>query len=70
VYHVEQGLDVSRASEKVMSELRQKTSGEAGLILADSKGNVSVRFDTPHMPTSVLSTGFNVPYTSMIPKWP
>jgi len=70
VYHVEQGLDVSEAAEKVMSELRQKTSGEAGLILADRKGNVTVKFDTPHMPTAILSLGSDVPYSSMTPKWP
>ncbi|MFW9959101.1 MAG: isoaspartyl peptidase/L-asparaginase, partial [Candidatus Odinarchaeota archaeon] len=70
VYHVEQGLNVNEAAERVMSELRQKTSGEAGLILADRKGNVTVKFDTPHMPTAILSSDSDVPYSSMIPKWP
>ncbi len=70
VYHVEQGLDVSNAAEKVMSELRQKTSGEAGLILADRKGNVTVKYDTPHMPTAISSSDSKVLYSSMTPKWP
>lgn len=70
VYHVEQGMDVKKAAERVMSELRQKTSGEAGLILADRKGNVTVKFDTPHMPTAILSSDSEVPYFSMEPKWP
>jgi beta-aspartyl-peptidase (threonine type) len=70
VYHVEQGMNVSKAADDVMSELRQKTSGQAGLILADSKGNVTVKFDTPHMPTAILSSGSDKPYISMTPKWP
>jgi len=70
VYHVEQGLNVNEAAEKVMSELRQKTSGEAGLILADRKGSVAVKFDTPHMPTAILSSDLEAPYFSLVPKWP
>jgi beta-aspartyl-peptidase (threonine type) len=70
VFHVEQGLDVCSAADKVISELRQKTSGEAGLILADNKGNVTVKFDTPHMPAAVLYSGSDAPYLSMTPKWP
>jgi beta-aspartyl-peptidase (threonine type) len=70
VFFVEQGLDVSEAGEKVMSELRQKTSGEAGLILADNKGNVTAKFDTPHMPTAILSSKADVSYSSMTPEWP
>jgi beta-aspartyl-peptidase (threonine type) len=70
VFHVEQGLTVDQAAETVMSELRQKTTGEAGLILADNLGNVAIRFDTPHMPVAVLSGDMNTTYCSMVPKWP
>jgi beta-aspartyl-peptidase (threonine type) len=70
VFHVEQGLTVEQAAETVMSELRQKTTGEAGLILADNLGNVAIRFDTPHMPVAVLSGDMNTAYCSMVPKWP
>ncbi|MFW9833623.1 MAG: isoaspartyl peptidase/L-asparaginase [Candidatus Thorarchaeota archaeon] len=70
VFHVEQGMSVLQAAEIVMSELRQKTSGEAGLILADRLGNVAIRFDTPHMPVAVLSADMKEVYSSMTPKWP
>ena len=70
VFHVEQGLSVQHAAETVMSELRQKTSGEAGLILADNLGNVAIKFDTPHMPVAVLSGDIEDVYYSMTPEWP
>ncbi len=70
VYHVEKGLTVEEAAERIMGELRQKTSGEAGIILADCKGNTTVRFDTPHMPTAILYSDSDAPYTSMTPNWP
>ncbi len=69
VYHVEQGKTVTDACELMMAELRQKTSGEAGLIMADSKGNMSLAFDTPHMPTAVMHAGLKVPYYNLKPKW-
>jgi beta-aspartyl-peptidase (threonine type) len=70
VFHVEQGMTVDQAAETVMSELRQKTTGEAGLILVDNLGNVAIRFDTPHMPVAVLSSEMKATYCSMIPEWP
>jgi len=70
VYRVEEGLGVEEASGRIMDELRQKTSGEAGIILADSRGNMAVRFDTAHMPTAILRSGLDAPYVSMTPKWP
>jgi beta-aspartyl-peptidase (threonine type) len=66
VNYVEEGYSVGDASDKIMAELRQKTTGEAGLILADAQGNVAVRFDTPHMPTAILRKGEAVE-ASMIP---
>jgi beta-aspartyl-peptidase (threonine type) len=70
VFHVEQGMSVQQAATTVMSELRQKTSGEAGLILLDNQGNVAVLFDTPHMPVSILSKEMEEPYIAMKPIWP
>jgi beta-aspartyl-peptidase (threonine type) len=70
VHHVEQGKTVSDASNLMISELRQKTSGEAGLIMADNKGNMSLAFDTPHMPTAILHSDVAEPYYSLRPKWP
>ncbi len=69
VFHVEQGMSVLQAAETVMSELRQKTSGEAGLIIADNLGNVAIKFDTPHMPVGVLSGDMEDIYHSMTPEW-
>lgn len=69
VFHVEQGLSVQQAAETVMSELRQKTSGEAGLILVDKLGNVAIQFDTRHMPVAVLSSDMGDVYCSMTPVW-
>lgn len=70
VYHVEQGLSVQESGTIVMSELRQKTSGEAGLILVDNQGEVAVQFDTPHMPVSIFAKGMDEPYVAMKPSWP
>ncbi|MFW9975857.1 MAG: isoaspartyl peptidase/L-asparaginase family protein [Candidatus Thorarchaeota archaeon] len=70
VFHVEQGLSVQEAAETVMAELRQKTSGEAGLILVDRLGNVAIQYDTPHMPVALISKDMKDIYYSMTPKWP
>ncbi|TET08806.1 MAG: peptidase T [Candidatus Thorarchaeota archaeon] len=70
VFHVEQGLSVKQAANTVMAELRQKTSGEAGLILVDNQGNVAMKFDTPHMPVSILSQEMDEPYFAIRPSWP
>ncbi len=70
VYHVEQGKTVKEATELMISELRQKTTGEAGLIMADKMGNMALAFDTPHMPTAVFNKNMDTPYYSIKPKWP
>lgn len=70
VYYVEQGKTVNEAAELMVSELRQKTSGEAGLIMADKEGNVSLAYDTSHMPVSVLTKEMSEPYFAMRPSWP
>ncbi|MGY5857821.1 MAG: hypothetical protein RTU63_00515, partial [Candidatus Thorarchaeota archaeon] len=63
-------MPVLQAAETVMSELRQKTSGEAGLILADTLGNVAIKFDTPHLPVAVASSELENTYCAMSPVWP
>lgn len=70
VYHIEQGMSVSETADLMMSELRQKTRGEAGLIVADKNGNVSLAFDTPHMPVAIFHPDLDEPYYSLKPKWP
>ncbi|UCH05426.1 MAG: isoaspartyl peptidase/L-asparaginase [Candidatus Thorarchaeota archaeon] len=70
VLFVEEGLEVQAAAEKAMQLLREKTSGEAGLIMADSNGNVAIGFDTTHMPVAVLGHKGDSVYSSMTPSWP
>jgi len=53
VYFVEVGLPVDQSVAKIMRTLRDRTNGEAGLIMVDSKGNVSFDHDTPHMPVAL-----------------
>ncbi len=69
VLYVEEGLDAREASDRAMSLLKEKTSGEAGLIMVDKDGNVGLGFDTPHMPVAVAYPGKAV-YSSMTPEWP
>nr|KXH73146.1 MAG: hypothetical protein AM325_08060 [Candidatus Thorarchaeota archaeon SMTZ1-45] len=70
VYHVEQGLSVQQAAENVMTELRQKTTGEAGLILVNKFGDLAIDFDTTHMPVAVISKDMSEVFYSMTPEWP
>jgi beta-aspartyl-peptidase (threonine type) len=70
VLYVEEGLGIQDAADKAMRLLREKTSGEAGLIMADSRGNVGMTFDTPHMPVAVLGHKGDTVYSSMTPSWP
>jgi len=69
VLYVEEGLDATEASSKAMRLLKEKTSGQAGLILVDKEGNVGLGFDTPHMPVAISYSGEDT-YSSMTPKWP
>ena len=68
VYHVENGKSVQEAADYMVSELRQKTSGEAGLILVDKEGNIGLAYDTPHMPVAILTADSRKTYVSMKPK--
>ncbi|MFX0053285.1 MAG: isoaspartyl peptidase/L-asparaginase family protein [Promethearchaeota archaeon] len=69
VFYSEEGLNAVEASAKAMRLLKEKTSGEAGLIMVDKDGNVGLGFDTPHMPVAVTRPGKHT-YSSMTPKWP
>jgi beta-aspartyl-peptidase (threonine type) len=69
VLYVEEGLDATEASSKAMRLLKEKTSGQAGLIMADKEGNVGLGFDTPHMPVAISYSSEDT-YSSMTPKWP
>ncbi len=70
VLFVEEGLEIQDAADKAMRLLREKTSGEAGLIMVDSAGNVGIGFDTVHMPVAVLGHKGDTVYRSMTPSWP
>ncbi len=66
VYYVEEGFSVVDSCNKIMRVLREKTTGQAGLIMADKNGNVGLGFDTPHMPIAIANNG-KVIYSSMAP---
>jgi beta-aspartyl-peptidase (threonine type) len=69
VYFVETGMSVHEACKNIMNVLKQKTSGQAGLIIADNKGNVGIGFDTPHMPVAIARFDEPEVKCSMVPKW-
>ncbi|MHA1577645.1 MAG: isoaspartyl peptidase/L-asparaginase family protein [Candidatus Thorarchaeota archaeon] len=70
VYYVEEGLSLVEACKKIMRVLREKTSGEAGLIMIDKFGNIGIEFDTPHMPVAIARSESTDVYSSMTLKWP
>ncbi|MBD3405157.1 MAG: hypothetical protein GF411_03360 [Candidatus Lokiarchaeota archaeon] len=67
VLYVEQGMSVQEAAIQSMNLLKQKTSGEAGLIMVDSSGHVSLGFDTTHMPVALIKGYESEVYSSMKP---
>ncbi len=67
VMYVEQGLSVEDACLRVMRSIREKTSGEAGLIMLDTAGSVGLAFDTPHMPVAIARNS-DVVYVTMKPS--
>ncbi len=70
VLFVEEGNSVQEACSRSMRLLRERTSGEAGLIMVDNKGEVGMGFDTPQMPVAVAFEDSKEVYSSMTPKWP
>ncbi|MFW9888036.1 MAG: isoaspartyl peptidase/L-asparaginase [Candidatus Thorarchaeota archaeon] len=69
VLYVNEGLGIREASAKAMRLLKEKTSGEAGLIMVGKDGHVGLGFDTLHMPVAVSYSGKEI-YSSMTPEWP
>lgn len=68
VHFVEDGLSVTDAAAKIMTILREKTTGEAGLIMANKLGDFAMEYDTPHMPVAVASRSDDSTYSSMRPE--
>jgi len=68
VLHHENGHSVQDAVNLIMRELREKTSGEAGIIMLDHKGNVGFDFDTPHMPVALARVDVGEIYSAMKPR--
>ncbi len=67
VAYIESGASVQDACDKAVRVLRDRTTGEGGLIMADKEGNLGFAFDTPHMPIAIAKDE-KVSYSSMIPS--
>ncbi|MBD3157382.1 MAG: hypothetical protein GF309_01215 [Candidatus Lokiarchaeota archaeon] len=68
VSYIEQGMVPSKAAEKAVRVLREKTAGQAGLIILDAEGEVGLDYDTPHMPVALCLDGPEIVIQSMKPK--
>ncbi|MFW9908623.1 MAG: isoaspartyl peptidase/L-asparaginase family protein [Candidatus Thorarchaeota archaeon] len=68
VAYVENGLSIQEACNKSIRVLRDKTTGEGGLIMAGKDGNIGFAFDTPHMPIAIAANGA-VKYMSLKPSY-
>jgi len=68
VSYVEIGMSPSEAAEKSVAVLREKTAGQAGLIIVDAQGDIGLDYDTPHMPVALCLEGPEVVVESMTPK--
>lgn len=66
VFHREHGLSPQDACDRAMRTLRERTTGEAGLIMLDSSGQIGLAFDTSHMPVAIATDG-DVIYSSIHP---
>ncbi|MHA2424297.1 MAG: isoaspartyl peptidase/L-asparaginase family protein [Candidatus Thorarchaeota archaeon] len=67
VVYVEVGQSIQEACDTAVRVLRDKTTGEGGLIMADSEGNLGFAFDTPHMPIAIARDEKEI-YSSMKPS--
>ncbi|MHA1906959.1 MAG: isoaspartyl peptidase/L-asparaginase family protein [Candidatus Thorarchaeota archaeon] len=67
IAYVESGMPVQDSCDKSVRVLRDKTTGEGGLIMADNQGNLGLAFDTPHMPVAIAKDE-KVVYSSMKPS--
>ena len=54
VLYVEEGLDVSLAAKKGMEMFEAKTGSEAGVVVADVKGNYGFSTNAKAMPTAII----------------
>lgn len=54
VLYVEEGFDVISAAKKGMDMFEKKTGSEAGIIVADSKGNFGYATNAKAMPVTVI----------------
>ncbi len=55
VLYVEEGLDVKAAAKKGMDMFVEKTSSEAGIIVADKEGNYGYSTNAKAMPLAIIS---------------
>jgi len=59
VLYVEEGLDVSLAAKKGMEMFEAKTGSEAGVVVADAKGNYGFSTNAKAMPTAIIQGSIN-----------
>ncbi|HKT32224.1 MAG TPA: isoaspartyl peptidase/L-asparaginase [Gammaproteobacteria bacterium] len=59
-YLCEQGMEVAAAARKAIAHFRDKTRGEAGLILMDGGGHAGFARNSAHMPVCAMSSDAGV----------
>jgi len=59
VLYVEEGLDVDLAAKKGMEMFEAKTGSEAGVVVADAKGNCGFSTNAKAMPTAIIQGSIN-----------
>ncbi|MFO7837554.1 MAG: isoaspartyl peptidase/L-asparaginase [Candidatus Thorarchaeota archaeon] len=69
VSYVENGMSPADAADKSVCILREKTAGQAGLIIVDSTGEIGIDFDTLHMPVALCLEGPRIILNSMKPDF-
>ncbi|MFW9850946.1 MAG: isoaspartyl peptidase/L-asparaginase family protein [Candidatus Thorarchaeota archaeon] len=67
VGYIENGSSVQSACDQSVRVLRDRTTGEGGLIMVDSKGELGFAYDTPHMPIAIARDD-SISYSAMAPK--
>lgn len=59
-YLCEQGMDAAAAAREALAYFKEKTRGEAGLILMDDDGHASFARNSKHMPVCAMSSDAGV----------
>lgn len=59
-YLCEQGMDAAAAARKALAYFKEKTRGEAGLILMDGEGHAGFARNSKHMPVCAMSSDAGV----------